>query len=515
MQISTDRRALVSAGLAAGSLFLVGGVPTVLADESVDPAWMPSWNYEADVIVVGVGGAGVAALNEARECGLSVIGLEQMGAVGGNAAICGGEITAVGTPLQEAQGIEDSPEQLYDDMMALGADVNSDMMKLYAELQTTIYDWVCGFGIEFESEVKGTNGHSVPRGHFIDAHSAVNTMADAALAAGAEIHFETALTDLVQDPVTRRVVGVKATGPDGEPLYYKARRGVVMCSGGYAQNNDMINEYVTGVGAETFRRQGRETDNGTGMIACMNIGVATRHISYCSFSCILNADPGCAQGSAMYHEGGILVNQEGERFVDESNGYTNVWTDVVKQTDSICYCIWDQAIADANTGQGGAYYDHQKALDSGYLLHGETVEELAGAIGCPVETLQATLDRYNADVEATGVDGVFGRDHFVTGTGELVTIDHAPYYAWKTCVAIGSSRGGLKKDLSCQALDMKGNVVPGLFLAGVISGTSEMGIVPGTRQSKTPSGAGFGGALSFGRYAVRQISELMQPWDEI
>lgn len=72
----------------------------------------------------------------------------------------------------------------------------------------------------------------------------------------------------------------------------------------------------------------------------------------------------------------------------------------------------------------------------------------------------------------------------------------------------------MKKDISCQAVDMSGNIVPGLFLAGVISGTSEMGIVPGTRQSKSASGTGFGGALCFGRYCAQQIASIMEPWDQ-
>ena len=512
---SVARRTLLAA---AGAAAFAGVVNTAFADESrpADPArpWLPEvWAYEADVIVAGVGAAGLAALNEARAQGLTAIGIEQASTIGGNAMVCGGEICAVGTPLQEAQGIEDSADNLYADLCALGEDVNEPMMRLYADLSTEVYDWVSGFGIEFEQEVHGTNGHSTPRGHFVVPFDALHTLEDAALAAGAEIHFETALENLIQDPVTRRVVGVQAADADGNHVYYKADRGVIMCTGGYSCNAEMMNEYVCGVGAETFKHQGRETDNGTGMLACMNIGVATRHLSYCSFSCILNADGDSKDGSAMYHCGAVLVNQDGERFVDESNGYTNVWTDVVKQPGSICYSVWDQAIADANTGQGGEYYDHAKAEASGLLLRGETLEELADAIGCPAEALQATLDQYNADVRETGSDSVFGRDHFVTGTGDLVTIEQPPFYAWKTCVAIGSSRGGLKKDLTCQALDYRGNVVPGLFLAGVISGMCEMGIVPGTRQSKSPSGAGFGGALCFGRYCAQQAAELMEPWD--
>lgn len=523
-----NRRDFLKGGLvlggAAEAAGLAGCAPTTkgdkqqaqLATTGAAGGIPENWDYEADVIVVGCGAAGMAALNEARAQDLTVIGIEQANMIGGNAAICGGEMCCVGTPLQKAQGIDDSPEKLYEDMCALGADVNEEMMKLYSELTTELYDWVTGFGVEVEEEVHGTNGHTTPRGHFVlpGPGEALGVMRDAAEAAGAEIHLQTALTSLIQDPATKRVIGVVAEDSHGDQLLYKANRGVIMASGGYAQNNDLINEYVTGVGAENFKRQGRDTDNGTGIIACMNIGVASRRMSYCSFSCILNADGDATTGSAMYHCGGILVNQEGERFVDESNGYTNVWTSVVDQTDQIAYCIWDQAIADANNGQGGEYYDHSKAEASGLLLKGDTIEELAAAIGCPAEVLQATMDQYNGDVEATGVDSVFGRDNFVTGTGDLVPLNHAPYYAWKTCIAIGSSRGGLKKDISCQAVDMSGNIVPGLFLAGVISGTSEMGIVPGTRQSKSASGTGFGGALCFGRYCAQQIASIMEPWDQ-
>lgn len=91
-------------------------------------------------------------------------------------------------------------------------------------------------------------------------------------------------------------------------------------------------------------------------------------------------------------------------------------------------------------------------MDTGLLIEAQTVEKLAEKIGCDAATLQATLDQYNADVEATGVDSVFGRDRRITESGDLLTIAQPPYYAWQTRIAIAHTQGGLKRDLTCQAL---------------------------------------------------------------
>lgn len=507
----------MKAGLAAGAgACTAAGV--ALADQATGTAkpWLPEkWDYEADVVVVGCGGAGLCALIEARDLGMSAIGIEHMSITGGNSRICNGGMDLPGSPIQKEQGIDDSADIFYEDLVNnLGDDVNEPMMRLYADLSAELYDWLVDLGVEFiDCEVKATNGTSRPREHFVAPSSSIDFFEEQATGRGAEIHLETKCVALVQDPVTKRVLGVEATGPDGQTLYYKAHRGVIMASGGYAMNVDMMNEYVMGKGAENLLHSGHRGDDGTGMLACMQLGVATRHISYIGLLCTSHPEGFGVHGSAMYHMGAILVNQEGERFVDESRGYTNIWPDVLQQTDQVCYCIYDQAIADENTGNNSSYYDHQKNVNSGLLIEADSVEELAEKIGCDAATLQATLDRYNADVEESGVDSVFGRDHRITESGDLVTIAQPPFYAWKTAISVACTQGGLKKDLNCEALDVKGNVVPGLFLAGNISHYSEQGCTAGTRQGHDASGTGFGGALCFGRYAAQKVAELMEPWD--
>ncbi len=530
---SIDRRDLVKLGGLVSAAALTAGAAQALASEKAsaasdsatsagvtatsDAPWLPaSWDYEADVIVVGCGGAGLCALIEARDQGMSAIGIEHMSITGGNSRICNGGMDLPGSPLQKEQGIEDSADIFYEDLINnLGDDVNEPMMRLYADLSAELYDWLTGLGMEFlQGEVRATNGTSRPREHFIAPSSGIDFFEQQALERGAEIHLETKCVSIIQDPITKRVLGIQATGPEGETLYYKAKRGLVMSSGGYAMNVDMMNEYVMGKGAENLLHSGHVGDDGTGMLACMELGVATRHISYIGLLCTSHPEGFGVHGCAMYHMGAILVNQEGERFVDESRGYTNIWPDVLQQTDQVCYCIYDQAIADENSNNNSSYYDHQKNVDSGLLIEAQTIEELAEKIGCDAATLQATLDQYNGDVEATGVDSVFGRDHRITESGDLITIAQAPFYAWKTAISVACTQGGLKKDLTCQALDVKGNVVPGLFLAGNISHYSEQGITAGTRQSHDASGTGFGGALAFGRYVSQQIAQLMEPWDE-
>lgn len=512
-----DRRDFVKGGIAVGSLAALASLAGCGGSENNDP-WLPEkWDHEADVIVVGCGGAGLAALIESADQGMSAIGLEHMQNVGGNSAICNGGMDLPGSPIQEELGIDDSADLFYEDLTNnLGADVNEEMMRLYADLAVDLYGWLTdNVGIEFESgEVQATNGTSRKREHFVDPSQTIMTMQDQAKSRGSEIHLQTKAVRIIQDPVSKRVLGIEAQ-KDGESLYYKARRGIIMASGGYARNDAMMDQHLVGIGAENIMHMGHLGDDGSGMLACMELGVDTRHISYVGLLCTAHPEGGGTKGSAMYHMGGILVNKEGRRFVDESNGYTNVWPDVQQQTDQTCFCIYDQEIADRQSGNNSAYYDHLKNVDSGLLITADTVEELAAAIGCPADTLNMTLNTYNGDVETSGVDSEFGRDHLITESGDPVTIDHPPYYAWQTMIAIACTQGGLKKDISCQAIDVKGNIIPGLFLAGNISHYSEMGITPGTRQGHDASGTGFGGAIAFGRYEAQQIASLMEPWDEV
>lgn len=518
-----DRRSFLKGGAALGGMAALTGLAGCSGAQSAasgSESWMPErWDAEADIVAVGAGGAGLAAGIEARDLGLDIIVLESQSKVGGNSAICNGGICIPGSPLQKEQGIEDSPELMAKDLLEYTKEDNyPEYIELLAEQQGLLWDWLTDLGVEFRAEsLIGTTGQSVPREHHVAPGGAINTLAEAAEERGADIRLNTPATHFIQNPVTKEVVGVQAQDKSGNPLYFKARKGVLLCSGGYARNVDMLNKWVFGAGAEVYM-DGCMDDigqDGSGILMVMEIGADTRHIDYFNMLTARNPKGGISDACSIFHVGAVLVNKEGERFVNEAQGYINVWNEVNAQTDQSCFQIWDQTIFDAYADNDSAYYSMAKLTDSGLLLQANTFEELAGLMGVPADALAATMARYNDDVASTGRDSLFGREHLVSMNAEPVPIVTPPFYAWETTNSICCTKGGIRQDATqgCQAVSVMGDLIPRLYLAGNVSGYCNCGIILGTHNANNSSGIGFGGALAFGRYCVQQMAGNAN-WDE-
>ncbi len=519
---SMSRRGFLKGGVALGGMTALGGLAGCAAQSAPSSgaartSWVPDeWDYEADIIAVGAGGAGLAAGVEAGEQGMSIIILESQAIAGGNSAICGGGIAIPGSPLQEQEGIEDSADIMYEDLCAWFAnDYYDDYVRLLCDLNSGLYEWLTGLGVEFKEDgLIQSNGHSRPREHHVTPGDVISALQAAAEASGADIQFNVHVNHLVQDPVSRQIVGVVA-GEEGREVYYKANKGVLLCSGGYTLNLDMLEDWNFGpVIHELPFFSCSPGQDGSGIQMAMEVGASTRHMSYCAMLSTLHPDGSPTDATAMYHQGAILVNMEGRRFVDESRGYTNVWEELLQQTDAVCYQVWDNDIAVEYTDNESAYYDHHKAEETGLLLQADTLEELAALMEVPPEALVSTVESYNADVLDDGVDSVFGRAH-TSGTGATPpALDTPPFYAFKTTPAMGVTYGGIRQDVSqgCQVVDVFGNVIPRLHVAGNISDYCNMGCVPGTRRAINASGVSMGGAMSFGRYCVQQIAGR-DSWD--
>ena len=280
----------------------------------------------------------------------------------------------------------------------------------------------------------------------------------------------------------------------------------------------MLNHYVFGEGAEDYADSTYDAigQDGTGIIMAQALGADTRHMDYLSLLTVQNPEGSTGDACAIYHLGAVLVNKEGLRYVNEAQGYTNVWTETHLQTDRMAYQVWDQAIFDEYAENDSSYYSMEKVVKTGLLLKADTYEELAAQMGVPVEAFVATMEQYNSDVTSQGRDTVMGREHLNNDGPAPIALNHAPYYAFATTNVICCTYGGLKIDATqgCQVVDVFGDIIPGLFAAGNVSGYSNMGCEPGTRIARNASGTGFGGALAFGRYCANQIANL-EPWETL
>ena len=195
---------------------------------------------ETDVVVLGAGGAGLFASIEAAKAGTKVILLESTSRVGGSSAISGGSIAFAGTDIQEENGIHDSNELLYDDFMKSGGHRNvPELVQTYVDHQLDTYYALKRMGMVIRKVVQGEG--SLPRTHRVNPAKLILLLKKEALRLGVEIMLETPAARLVRN-TKGRIIGVRAYQGKKE-FNIAARKGVVVATGGFSNNPDMLEDF--------------------------------------------------------------------------------------------------------------------------------------------------------------------------------------------------------------------------------------------------------------------------------
>lgn len=482
------------------------------AKEEAKESWMPEkWDYEADLIAVGGGAAGHAAVIEAHDQGMTAILLESMDTVGGSSVLCNGGISMPGTPLQKEQGIEDSPEIMYNDLVKNTAPDNfPELIKVHCDNAAHLWDWLTGMGVQFKKEsLIATAGMSRAREHHVRPADVMPIFIKVAKEKGAQTFTKARATELIQDPVTKRVLGVKAE-QDGKTLYFKGKRAVALTCGDYSRNDEMLAQY--NLGAEQAIKFSGMGNKGDGILMAQMLGADTRHMGYIGLLTGQHPSGEPTRACSMFNVGAVLVNKEGKRFVKESLGYAQVWSTVSAQTDSICYQVWDQNIATKFAANDSSLYDMRKIEKSGVMLKADTLEELAALMKIPADAFVATMNKYNSDIQSLGYDTSFDRRTIISDQGVPFALNNPPFYGFETTNVLYVTQGGLKENTGSQPLDVRNNPIPGLYCAGGIVGYAKYGINTSNRVLKSPSGIGYGGAMIYGRLVAQYIAKL-DAWD--
>jgi 3-oxo-5alpha-steroid 4-dehydrogenase len=505
--------------LGAGAVALAG----LSADEAraISPGQVPNWDLEADVLVVGFGGAGGAAALEAHDAGAKVLILERTPTPGGATSMCAGIIYAAGTSLQRAEGIADTPDEMYKYWMAMGKGLcNPEQVRILADKAVEAFEWFKQNGVEFYTGV-GTPGVIGPwglyysgaeadpefaaltapkvRGHTAKAVTPTwpfppagpspysppggtayfKCLYEGVKSRGIEVLLETRATALIADPITHEALGVKAQGKDNKTIYVKASRAVVLSSGGFAWNKEMCTQHNVDHGSRITASSAPFADLGDGIKMGQAIGAD-----------VVNMDQGAMSYSVT--SGAILVNNGGRRFVDETL-YRVCAEAMMGQRDSIVYAIFDEAI--------------RKAANITQTTQAATVQELAGRIGMDPSVLQDTVDTYNASV-AAGKDAEFGRTkarhHADPATLGMVQISTPPFHAVKVSPTVSMTTGGLRINAKAQVVNAFGKVIPRLCAAGRVTGG-------GIGEMYAGSGASICDVIVFGRVAGKTAA-AETPW---
>jgi len=443
--------ALESAGITAAELKTKDSSTTVVEDVTLD----------TDVVIIGAGGAGMTAGTVAAENGAKVIILEKAAFVGGNTTRATGGMNAAETVYQDEAGIEDSVELFVADTMAGGYNLNNpELVQVMAENSSDAIDWLASIGAVFDNVGKA-GGASVSRSHRpVDENGLKlpvgNIMVEKLEAATVEVGVETMTETTVNSIIMTDGVatGVIATAADGHTVTVNAKA-VIIASGGFGANNDLVATYSPEL--KGYVTTNAPSITGDGIVMGEAVGANLIDIDQIQIHPTVRQEDGALITESLRGDGSILINAEGNRFVDEMQTRDVVSAEENNQTGSFSWLIVDQEMYDESGVIQG--YDAK-----GYWVKGETLEELATNIDVDATNLQAALDGWHTALE-TGTDE-FGRDV----EGIELTLSTAPYYAVKVSPGVHHTMGGLEINVNAEVINTDGEVIPGLFAAGEVTG---------------------------------------------
>lgn len=487
--------ALTAAGLNPDDYKTAVEKDTVAEDSTVD----------ADVVVVGAGGAGMTAAITAAGEGKSVVILESQSMVGGNSVRATGGMNAAKTVYQdenefgESAGVEktlktaaekyadnetitalaktvseqwaayqanptgyfDSVELMELDTMIGGKGINDpELVETLCANSADAIDWLDEHGITLHN-VSSFGGASVKRIHRpVNAEGKTVSVGSYMIPllqencekAGVKMMLDTTATEILTD-ANGAAVGVKATGASGETVTVNAKA-VVLATGGFGANLDMVVKYKPEL--KGFMTTNAPGIQGQGIEMAQAIGAATVDMDQIQIHPTVEANTAALITEGLRGDGAILINEEGKRFIDEVGTRDVVSAAEIAQTGSYSWLVVDQAMVDASSVIQGY-------IKKGYTVTGATYEELGKAMGVDAAAFAETMKTWNGYVEAKN-DPDFGRTSFAN------KLDTAPYYAIKVTAGVHHTMGGLKINANTEVLNEKGEVIPGLFAAGEVTG---------------------------------------------
>ena len=481
-----------------------------MADKLINLAEVTHFDDEADVVILGYGIAGACAALEARRRGGDVLMVERASAGGGASALSSGLFyLGGGTAVQNACGYRDSAEDMYRFMIASMGSANADMVRRYCDDSVAHFDWLEAQGVPFERTcykdkavfLMGTEGllatgnekvwpyreiaHPAPRGH--QATGPDETPGAVAMAAilerceaeGIRASYDSQALALIGDD-SGRICGVQVRR-GGKTVHYRARRGVMIATGGFSMNSEMTKANLPLL-SETSEPLGNPYNDGAGITLGVAAGAAT------------DAMNGVIATASIYPPGqlikGIVVNRYGKRFVAEDSYHGRTASFIMEQPDQRAYLIVDAEIF--------AYPEITSARHQ--LIDGfETIAEMETRLAMPAGSLSKTLDDYNRDARR-GVDTLFYKD-----AEWLKPLDQGPWAAFdisfNSSIYLFMTLGGLKTSADAEVLDKRGNPIPGLYAAGACTAH-----IPKTGKSYA-SGMSLGPGSYFGRVAGQRLMD--------
>lgn len=462
-KLTLSRRGLLSAGVVLSVSPIVSDAN---AQEKKTGLVPEKWDLTTEVLVVGSGGAGLASAVSAAEAGAKVTVIEKLAFVGGNTMISSGYFNAVDPERQKKQGIEDSIEKHIQQTLA-GGDGRADpeLVRILCTNALGTLHWLEGMGLKFRPDVMQVYGALWPRSHLATEPKGtgfIRVLSDKCKALGVDILTGTKLEKIIRENFDEgRALGVLAIR-NGKPFYIRATKGIVLAAGGFAANPKLRALHDPRMLTLTTTNNSA-CSTGEVMLAANEAGAYLLGLDY------IQCNPGCPPGhtsrQALHLDVAryIFVDKRGKRFVSEDARRDVLRDAILNLPEKFGYAIVDND--GFNSYNQIVRDDAMKGLKTGDAFTADTLDELAKKKDVPADQLKKTVAEYNAMVDKQK-DPDFGK----APRNLTHKIEKAPYWAALSSMAVHHTMGGVRIDPETRVLDRQGNVIPGLYAAGEITG---------------------------------------------
>lgn len=441
-----------------------------------------------DVVVVGSGGAGLAAAIQAHDLGASVVVVEKMPVIGGNTNKASAGMNAAETKFQKLKGIADSKDLFYKETLTGGKNKNNpELLRYFVENAPDAIDWLDNNGIEL-SGITTTGGMSIDRTHRPASGAAVGGFLISGLQKninrrGIEVMLDTNVTEILTE--NHKVVGVKVSEEDGSVQTIKAKA-VIIATGGFSANREMVEKYRPDLkGFVTTNHKGA---TGSGIMILEKLGAGTVDMKEIQIHPTVEQTTSYLISESIRGGGAILVSQKGQRFVNELDTRDKVSAEIIKLPEHYAYILFDQQVRNENKAVE-EYVSHD------LVVQADTIKDLADKLSIDSNTLSQTVERYNQFAE-TKRDEDFGRT-----TGMRHPINKGPFYAIKIAPGVHHTMGGVTINTDTQVLDTDKHVIQGVFAAGEVVG--------GVHGANRIGGNAVADIIIFGMQAGRKATDYI------
>lgn len=468
----------------------LGGCANTPAEKT--PETQPeSGNEQFDIVIVGAGGAGLAAAVEAHEQGAdNILVLEKMSFAGGSTTMAFGGFNCTNSRFMDEQGKEETPVMLVDKIIKNGAGfADVDMAGIIAMETPKVIEWLDGFGSEW-GKIRYADLHC-PTDGTIPGVELVKVLKEQAEKNGIEIRYNSPAVDLIADE-SGRVSGVQVKDANGE--YTIDAQAVILATGGFESNPEMIAKYDN-PGLAHIHLAPSQGNMGDGIVMAEKLGAELRNMDLIQLSCAV-APFSIQMQLPIKNNGVVFINKEGKRFTNEyseASSDRRITEDILKQTDAECFGVYNETIYQTFMAiEEKDFFDEYRMTgidNSGTVVKADTLEELAEKLGVDQETFLATMNGLKTDN---------------IGNEEVVkladTYKSGPYYAVTLTPGVMDTLGGVLADTTGRVINKEGKPIKGLYAAGEVIGN-----VQGAYYS-----VGLGEAVVFGRVSARNAIEYIK-----